>query len=388
MYIYGSNADNYIFALNRLPNNFQRLTSKSNKLDEIQDLKEIDNLSLSAAISQAITEILAENYPEALDRLLEGNVKSPVYSTDLLKIDLWIKETIENLYQLGYTVLNRGDLTDDIQNQINALLDLQNDLELIKLTKDGKIKNFRKVQKIFTGEQKVQKRTRVPKNERTKSGKPEDVSGQSSREELKKIVKAARTQVDPTLSTESQPTKIETDIDKLVEKINSAKLNNIEKVYQDAVLNALKNKENTDVLKDAYNTRLEQLNTQMSLDTVSKGEYLILKNDIFDNQENTIFEIVRVNKQSVRLKNILSNEQITIKEEDLMNNFEKTTEEATQPIAEVEVDPVDIEGSNESKDVVKDLANDTESTNKFKEESRNSDVNSRFNDLKDNSKEC
>jgi hypothetical protein len=311
-----------------------------------------------------------------------------VYSTDLLKIDLWIKETIENLYQLGYTVLNRGDLTDDIQNQINALLDLQNDLELIKLTKDGKIKNFRKVQKIFTGEQKVQKRTRVPKNERTKSGKPEDVSGQSSREELKKIVKAARTQVDPTLSTESQPTKIETDIDKLVEKINSAKLNNIEKVYQDAVLNALKNKENTDVLKDAYNTRLEQLNTQMSLDTVSKGEYLILKNDIFDNQENTIFEIVRVNKQSVRLKNILSNEQITIKEEDLMNNFEKTTEEATQPIAEVEVDPVDIEGSNESKDVVKDLANDTESTNKFKEESRNSDVNSRFNDLKDNSKEC
>jgi hypothetical protein len=388
MYIYGSNADNYIFALNRLPNNFQRLTSKSNKLDEIQDLKEIDRLSLSAAISQSITEILAENYPEALDRLLEGNVKSPVYSTDLLKIDLWIKETIENLYQLGYTVLNRGDLTDDIQNQINALLDLQNDLELIKLTKDGKIKNFRKVQKIFTGEQKVQKRTRVPKNERTKSGKPEDVSGQSSREELKKIVKAARTQVDPTLSTESQPTKIETDIDKLVEKINSAKLNNIEKVYQDAVLNALKNKENTDVLKDAYNTRLEQLNTQMSLDTVSKGEYLILKNDIFDNQENTIFEIVRVNKQSVRLKNILSNEQITIKEEDLMNNFEKTTEEATQPIVEVEVDPVDIEGSNESKDVVKDLANDTESTNKFKEESRNSDVNSRFNDLKDNSKEC
>jgi hypothetical protein len=71
-----------------------------------------------------------------------------------------------------------------------------------------------------------------------------------------------------------------------------------------------------------------------------------------------------------------------------MNNFEKTTEEATQPIVEVEVDPVDIEGSNESKDVVKDLANDTESTNKFKEESRNSDVNSRFNDLKDNSKEC
>jgi hypothetical protein len=200
-YIYGSNADNYIFALNRLPNNFQRLTAKSNKLDEIQDLKEIDKLSLSTNVSIAITEILAEQYPEALDRLLDGKSKS-LNSKDLLNIQLWIEDTVERLYQLGYSVLNRGDLTDDIQNQINALLELQNDLELIKLTKDGKIKNFRKVQKIFTGEQKVQKRTGVPKNERTKSGKPEDVSGQSSREELKKIVKAARTQVDPTLSTE------------------------------------------------------------------------------------------------------------------------------------------------------------------------------------------
>lgn len=386
-YIYGSNADNYIFALNRLPNNFQRLTAKSNKLDEIQDLKEIDKLSLSAAVSKSITEILAENYPEALDRLLDGNVKSPVYSTDLLKIQLWIEDAVEKLYQLGYSVLNRGDLTDDIQNQINALLELQNDLGLIKLTKDGKIKNFRKVQKIFTGEQKVQKRTRVPKNERTKSGKPEDVPGQSSREELKKIVKAARTQVDPTLSTESQPTKTETDIDKLVEKINSAKLDNIKEVYQAAVLEVLQNKENAGVLKDAYDARIEQLNTQMSLDTVSKGEYLILKNPIFDNEENTIFEIIRVNPKSVRLRNILSNEQITIKENKL-NNFDKTTKEATQPIPEVEVDPLDIEGSNESKDIVKDLANDTKLTNKLKEDSRNSDVNSRFNDLKDNSKEC
>ena len=143
-YIYGSNADNYIFALNRLPNNFQRLTAKSNKLDEIQDLKEIDKLSLSAAVSKSITEILAEQYPEALDRLLDGNVKSPVYSKDLLNIQLWIEDAVEQLYQLGYSVLNKGDLTDDIQNQINALLELQNDLELIKLTKDGKIKNFKK----------------------------------------------------------------------------------------------------------------------------------------------------------------------------------------------------------------------------------------------------
>jgi hypothetical protein len=71
-----------------------------------------------------------------------------------------------------------------------------------------------------------------------------------------------------------------------------------------------------------------------------------------------------------------------------MNNFDKTTKEATQPAPEVKVTPVDIEGSNESKDVVKDLANDTKATNAAKENAKTSNVKSRFQKLKDNSKEC
>ena len=71
-----------------------------------------------------------------------------------------------------------------------------------------------------------------------------------------------------------------------------------------------------------------------------------------------------------------------------MENFEKTTEEATQPTPEVEVDQLDIEGSNESKDVVKDLANDTEATNAAKENAKKSTLKSRFDKLKDNSKKC
>jgi hypothetical protein len=69
-------------------------------------------------------------------------------------------------------------------------------------------------------------------------------------------------------------------------------------------------------------------------------------------------------------------------------NLEKITMEATKPVSETPINPVDIEGSNESQDIVKDLANDTKSTSKFKEDSRNSDVNSRFDNLKNNSKEC
>jgi hypothetical protein len=388
-YLYGANANNYIFALNRLPNSFQKLTRRSNKLDEVRDLKEIDRLSLSTAISQAITEILAEEYPEELDQLFDGTFDYKFKAKR--KINKWIDNSIEKLYQLGYTVLNRGDLTDDIQNQVNALLDLKNDIALIKLTRDKKIKNYAEVRKIFT-EGQVQERTRVPKNERVTGKQSKGVSGQSKREQLKKIVKQSRQGLSVNLGGAPKTTKTEVDVH--LENINNALADKLEEVYEAAVLNVLKSKNipnKTEVVNEltkAKNDRFEMLATAVSLDTISKGEYLISKNPIFDNQENTIFEVVRINKQSVRLKNILSNEQITINEEDLMNNFEKTTEEATQPTPEVEVDVLDIEGSNESKSVVKDLANDAESINKFKENAEKSDVKSRFDKLNDNSKKC
>ena len=59
-----------------------------------------------------------------------------------------------------------------------------------------------------------------------------------------------------------------------------------------------------------------------------------------------------------------------------------------EPISEITIDPVDIEGSNESKNVVKDLANDTEAITNSKKNVKESDVKSRFNKLNDNSKEC
>jgi hypothetical protein len=392
-FVYGVNADNYIFALNRLPNNFQRLTSKVNKLDEIQDLKEIDRLSLSTNISIAITEILAEQYPEALDRLLDGNVKSPVYSTDLLKIQLWIEDTVEQLYELGYTVLNRGDLTDDIENQIYALLQLQNDLRLIKLTKDGKIYNYKQIEKEFTGKRKVQKRTSVPKNEGTVSGQSESVSGQSSGTSFQEIIKRSRETSDfeftPGAEKPTQTDSTKSNIDELVQKISNAKLNDIQEVYEAAVLKALENGEAKAIsfLQEAYNIRLTELNTLVSLDTINIGEHLISKNPIFEDAAESIYRIVRINKSSVRLENIISEVKDAINQEELVN-LEKTTMEATKPVSETPIDPVDIEGSNESQDIVKDLANDTKSTSKFKEDSRNSDVNSRFDNLKNNSKEC
>lgn len=143
MFIYGENADNYIFALNRLPNSFQRLTRDTTKANETQDLKAIDNLSLSRTIGTAITEILSAEYPDVLDTLIESGVQG-LKKSDLNTITNWAKDTIQKLESLGYTVINRGDIVDDITNQINALNDLLNDMQLINLTKNGRISKNKK----------------------------------------------------------------------------------------------------------------------------------------------------------------------------------------------------------------------------------------------------
>ncbi len=388
-FVYGVNADNYIFALNRLPNSFQRLTNKTDKLDEIQDLKEIDRLSLSTNVSIAITEILAEQYPKALDRLLDGKSKS-LNSKDLLNIQLWIEDTVEQLYELGYTVLNRGDLTDDIQNQIYALLELQNDLGLIKLTKDGKIYNYKQIKEEFTGKRKVQKRTSVPKNEGTVSGQPESVPRQPSGTSIQEIIKAGRAadfEFTPGKKKPTQKDGTKSNIDELVQKISNAKLNNIEKVYQAAVLKALENGEVITSLTEAYDTRLIELNTLVSLDSISKGEYLISKNPIFEDLAGSIYQIVRVNKGTVRLKNILSKVQGLISEEKLAD-LEKTTMEATKPISETPINPVDIEGSNESKNVVENAIKNAVKIDQSTKTSEESDSQSRWGKLGNNSKLC
>ena len=388
--MYGVNADNYIFALNRLPNSFQRLTNKTDKLDEIQDLKEIDRLSLSTNVSIAITEILAEQYPKALDRLLDGKSKS-LNSKDLLNIQLWIEDTVEQLYELGYTVLNRGDLTDDIENQIHALLELQNDLGLIKLTKDGKIYNYKQIKEEFTGKRKVQKRTSVPKNEGTVSGQPESVPRQPSGTSIQEIIKAGRAadfEFTPGKKKPTQKDGTKSNIDELVQKISNAKLNNIEKVYQAAVLKALENGEVITSLTEAYDTRLIELNTLVSLDTISKGEYLISKNPIFEDLAGSIYQIVRVNKNNtVRLKNIVSKVQNSISEEKLAD-LEKTTMEATKPISETPINPVDIEGSNESKNVVENAIKNAVKIDQSTKTSEESDSQSRWGKLGNNSKLC
>lgn len=401
MYLYGENANNYIFALNRLPNNFQRLTANATKANETQDLKSISNLSSDSTIADTITEILSDQYPEALDKLIDGETKD-LTSGDLLKIQLWIEDSIERLNQLGYTVINRGDIIDDITNQINALNEVRNNLELIKLTKDGKIFNYKQIAEIFR-EQGVQEGTGVSKDAGTIRKPSEGVSRPATREELKDLVKQAREEnLGETFEEPIAPTVNSA----AVEKIMNATLSNIDEVYETEFLKAQANDEDITGLTEAYNTRLQELKTVVSIQNVEVGEYLISKNPIFTDISGEIFQVVEVwygtivtdnptiddratEEMHVTLKNIKTNETRAFTEAELVENFEKTTMEATQPEPEATLTAMDVEDSKESKGTIDDLIkNGQDAISEAKEKAKTSDRNSRWNKLGDNSKLC
>lgn len=88
------------------------------------------------------------------------------------------------------------------------------------------------------------------------------------------------------------------------------------------------------------------------------------------------------------MKNIKTEESRDFTEAELIENFEKITMEATQPEANVEITPVDIEDSNESKDTIKTVQNDAPALAEAKEKSKASDKKSRLNKLAENSKTC
>jgi len=386
MYLYGENANNYIFALNRLPNNFQRLTRKATKANETQDLKSISSLSLSSSIADTITEILSENYPAELDRLFDGTFDYKFSAKP--KINKWIDTCIEKLYTLGYTVINRGDLVDDIQNQINALLELKNDLTLIKLTRERKIKNYAEVRKIFTEGQRVQEGTSVPKNERATRAKTERVSRPATGEELKDLVKRAREENLGDVFGETTDSEL-TGTKDWVDSIMNATLDNLEEVYQTAFLGATEEGSPIIPIVNAKKARLKELNMDVSIKNVAKGEYLISINPIFTDQSNEIVLVTKKTKNSVTLKNISTDETMSFTEEQLINNFEKTTMEATQPEPEVEITPTDVETSVESKNTINDLIkNEQEKIAQSQAQAKATDAKSRWNKLGKNSNLC
>jgi hypothetical protein len=412
MFVHGENANDIIFALNRLPNSFQRATKNANKANETQDLKSIENLSLSRTIATTITEILSENYPEVLDTLIEQGV-SAIKKADLTTITKWANETIEKLESLGYTVINRGDIVDDINNQINALNALLNDLQSINLTKNGRIsKKQEAADQLFgPGQQEVPNRTSVPKNEGTTRKQTTGVSRPATRTELENIVKQAREEnLESQLTEEASVPRPASDaVSEAIENISNATLDTIDLVYEEEFLK-IKALESSDILdaaalNEAYTERMKELTTIVSIPNVNVGEYLISKNPIFTDISGEIVQVVEIwygtivtddtevddratEEMHVTLKNIKTEETRAFTEAELVENFEKTTMEATQPQPPVDITEDDVQESEESKDVVKDFQKDSDAIANAKAKAESTETSTLWNNLGNNSILC
>lgn len=396
----GGNANDYIFALNSLPNSFQKATKSFKPQDEKKHLKEMDRLSLSAAVSKAITEILdTDEYPETLDILFEVGVQGIAIS-ELDYIYKWIDQKVNELYNLGETVINRGDLVDDISNQINGLLQLKNDLNLIKIIKDGKTKKprFSKQQaaanKIF-GTKEVQKRSRVPKNEKPSNRQAETVSGLSEQgegipteDELKQIVSSARSKK-PSLTAVKKEKELGEN-PSFFEAINNAKdKDELDKAFEDAINN--RGDISYTTIQEAYKKREQEL-LNVSADTIKKGTLLISKKPIFEGAENSVVEVFMINKDTnqvvVKLYGTATRQVFT--EQEIKDNFTMYSKEAMEKekVGKTPVTEEDKELSKESHDNLEKFSNAKDKIIKLESEAEDEEEDNIFKNLKDNSKYC
>ena len=391
----GGNANDYIFALNTLPNSFQKATKNFKPLEEVKHLKEIDRLSLSSAVSKAITEALETDYPEQLDTLMEKGIKA-ITPVQLMGIYYWIDQSIDSLNALGETIINRGDLVDDVSNQINELLHLKNDLNLIKIIEDGKTKKPRiskqqgAANKVFGATTKVQKGTGVSQNEKSTGKQTKAVSGLPeqgvSTEELKQIVGSAK-QIKPVFTA---PKVQATENSDLFDGINNAKN---ETELREAYTNATNNRGDVSAVtvQQAFQNRKKELQN-VSADTLEKGSLLISKTAIFDGAENVVVEVTSMNKSSkqVVVKIYGTDTKKTFTEQELKDNFTKYSKEAMEAEKEKET-PVTEEtqdNSTISKENFEEFSNNKDVIQEAEKEAESTDKATRFNNLFNNSKTC
>ena len=137
----GGNVNDFIFAINSSPQNFKLYAGKSND-ERIEDLKEISRLSYSPALSIKLDEILVKDYPDALNKLFDDGVTS-ISDSELKAIKTWSNTVLEDLTDLASQVKTRGDISTDVDNQINANPNtvMNTNLNLLKLQKYKKYKN-------------------------------------------------------------------------------------------------------------------------------------------------------------------------------------------------------------------------------------------------------
>ena len=350
----GGNANAMIFALNRLPSNFSTSNQEISQEEELDNIKRL--ATISDAMFDAVAAVMINQYPEVLDQLIDKG-PSGLKQNDYLKIKLWAEEVVTQLTQLEAQTGNKGELTTYINGVKNQIIELQNHLELIKLTKDGKIsKQQPKAREVFGPKAEVPFRFDISNVQGADTGPAEGVPGskrQPTNKEASEIIEEElniKTKPEKKSDTQAQ--------DNLIEKIEAATKENFETVETDALILARNNKniKEADIMKALRKKKIE---LETTVDNVAVNDYVISKSPIFESENPVTMRVTKVFKNgNVNLEDINdSKNKLKLTMEELQEQFNTVSPESEAFKEEVvDVKEEDQGGQESSKESLDSLS--------------------------------
>jgi len=392
--ITSGNLNDLIAALNLLPGSFKFYAGKTAQ-DQKKDLASIQGKSVTPNLSQKITEIMEKDFPNAYNKLIDSGVTA-ISSEELNTIKDWTNKTIEELSALGTAEAIANNLTDELDNQINVLQGMLNDLELIKLNKDGSIskKPQTAASKVF-GPKKISDGTGISSPVKPTSEQTEGISVGEGTKPRQGTVDEAKKSLEESLAISASLSGINVSMqikstkqaDKLIDKMRNA---NTEQELNDAYFEALNYLSNNpgkidpNIIANTFTAVTEEKNFNdenptPTYESIKKGTYLMPKTPMFKNENPSPVEIVRKGPKAIVIKDINTNESMNIKPEDL-SKFVTMTEEGLKQLGGVELTQEDIREIEENAQVIADTLENTAELNKAADEVKNAETKGSFRD--------
>ena len=386
----GGNTDDLIFALNRLPNRFQKQVPSGEPTDREDQVKLIAKLSESESVTREIDFILyAHGMPKDVEDVIAGKIDD-FTATNQKEIEDWGIELIIKLEEYQSRLVNEGRSTVPVDNVIETVNEILNNLASIKFFKNGKITKASR--KEFERRTKVQQRTNVPVIQESPGAATEGVSGQTvSGEDLTKLIQESRQRIQG-IDIEEGPVKDEDsqDVKSEIEALfEGATLDTIEEIYADAILiYAFGPDKNLRVnigsmINDIYQAKKDVLAENLSLENLVKDEILINSQPFgtFKNiNEAFIIESVDPQAQTVNLYSPKRKKSYTFTNDIIQTNFMKPVDE-TKPIEQIVVTPQIKENLKSTEDNIATLGKSNDRLDEIESESNDLTADERLNNI-------
>jgi hypothetical protein len=432
----GGNADDLIFALNRLPNRFQKQVPSGEPTDRENQVKLIAQLSESESVTRDIDSILYEHgMSQDVENVIEGKIDN-ITEAKQKEIEDWGIELIIKLEQYQSRLANEGRSTVPVDNVIETVNEIINNLAALKFFKNGKITKASR--KEFERRTKVQPRTNVPSIQKPAGTTTERVPGQTvSGEDLTKLIKDSRKKIQgiSISSTTSASTdaiaaierrrqeeinyrydtilpdaaeilaEINEKYDKLAaleggvdtktniqEEIEAlfkdATLDNIEDIFASAIVyyafgsDINMSEDIGEVISEIKEAKVKALQKDMTLDNLTEGSIIINKDN-----ENFVVKSVNNEAKTVEVYSTKRKKSDTFTASEIQNNFMKPVEAETV-VDEIAVTPQIKENIKSTESNITDLAKNPTELDKIEEESENLSPEERLNKIKNIFNQC